>query len=192
MVETSLKIPAIDMGTEPARLMMLNPNSPISKANDSVPKSAHKYSLATIANANAPGKMMTPVVMTALLPAKCSLRKTEIHPSIPILTMANVTAMSGASQNIVANGLLNPIDLLCITSSVRAHLRPANPDAEKTMMMPGSETEVVLKTMRKTPNEIREMTEISRREYFSRWKRKAKMRTKMSVEDLHMARDVQI
>jgi len=55
------------------------------------------------------------------------------------------------------------------------------------MSMPGRETEVVLKTMRKTPNEIREMTEISRREYFSRWKRKAKRRTKMRVDDLHIA-----
>lgn len=55
------------------------------------------------------------------------------------------------------------------------------------MMTPGTETEVVLKTIRKTPKEIREMTEINRREYFSRWKRKAKIRTKIRVEDLHMA-----
>ena len=147
----------------------------------------HKYSLATIAKANPPGKMITPTVITARVPAKCSFRKTASHPSSVILTTASVTAMSGASQKMVANGLLRPIDFLCITCSVRAHRRPARPDAEKTIMMPGTETEVVLKTMRKTPNEMSEMTEMSRKEYFSRWKRKAKKRTKIRVEDLHMA-----
>lgn len=130
---------------------------------------------------------MTPIVITARGPAKCSFRKTARHPSREILTTASVTAMSGASQKMVANGLLRPIDFLCMTCSVRAHRRPARPDAEKTMMIPGTETEVVLKTMRNTPNEMRDMTETSRIENFSRWKRKAKKRTKMRVEDLHMA-----
>jgi hypothetical protein len=87
----------------------------------------------------------------------------------------------------VAKGLESPIARLCMIVSVSAHRRPESAEAEKTMTIPGTETAVVLKTMRKTPNEMRVMTPTRRREYLSRWNMKAKPRTKMRVEDLHMA-----
>jgi hypothetical protein len=104
-----------------------------------------------------------------------------------MLTTPITTAIKGANQYIVAKGLLSPIAFLCITSSVKAHLRPDNADAANTMINPGIDTSVVLKTMRKTPNEMSKMTEIRRNDGVSMWKRKAKRRTKSSAEDFTMA-----
>lgn len=80
-----------------------------------------------------------------------------------------------------------PMARLCMISSVKAHRRPPTADAEKTMMRPGMETAVTLKTIRKTPIEMRPMTRTKRSEYFSSLNRKAKKRTKMSDDDLHIA-----
>lgn len=140
-----------------------------------------------MANANVPGKTITKTVKNALDPTKKSDANIVPHPSIPALTTAKTTADNGASQNIVAKGFDSPIDCLCMTVSVRAQRRPDSAEAENTMMIPGMLTDVVSRTMRKTPKVMREMTRMSRSEYFSRRKRKANMRTKMRVEDLHMA-----
>ena len=87
----------------------------------------------------------------------------------------------------VAKGFDNPIDFLCMTVSVNAHRRPDRADAENTMMIPGISTVVVSNNIRNTPNEMRRMTAIRRREYDSSLNANAAMRTKIKVEDLHMA-----
>lgn len=125
---------------------------------------AYKYSLATIAKANVPGNTMTLPVSTALHPSKNSLLRIPNHPSAIILTTASASAISGASQKMVAKGFESPIAFLCITSSVNAQRKPPRAEAEKTMRTPGIETAVVLKTMQKTPKEMREMTDMRRRE----------------------------
>lgn len=88
----------------------------------------------------------------------------------------------------VAKGFVIPISLLCIKSEVNAQRRPPIAEAEKTMMIPGTETAVTLKTMKKTPTLMKVMTPTRRRENFSSLNRKAKARTKMRADDLHIAR----
>lgn len=63
IVVTSLKIPAIDSGTDPARWMMLVVRIGVVGNDD-----AHKYSLATMEKARPPGKRITPTVCSALPP----------------------------------------------------------------------------------------------------------------------------
>lgn len=104
-----------------------------------------------------------------------------------MLTKASVTAMTGVNQKIVAKGLLIPISVLCITSCVNAQRRPPRAEAEKTMMMPGIETVVALKTMRNTPKVMNPITHTRRREYASSLNRNANPRTKIKEEDLHIA-----
>ena len=147
----------------------------------------HKYSLATIENAKLPGKMIAKIVNIALPPSKNPEFNTVPQPSRNRLTTPRTTAMSGASQKIVANGFDNPMECLCITVSVKAHLRPDNAEAENTMMIPGMSTVVVSNNMRNTPNVMSEMTAMRRREYDSSLNANAAMRTKMRVEDLHIA-----
>jgi hypothetical protein len=65
--------------------------------------------------------------------------KAQTHEMI-----ANVTAMMGVIQKMVANGLLIPSSGFIISVCVNAHLSPPRALAEKTMSMPGrsAETEV--------------------------------------------------
>jgi hypothetical protein len=148
---------------------------------------AHQYSLATIENASAPGNTIYPVVSRAFQPENDSSPKTLNHPSKIMLTTPSVTAMTGVNQYIVAKGLVIPISGLCMTSCVSAQRRPPRAEAVKTMMMPGIETVVALKTIKKTPNVMKAMTKTSLWEYASSLNRKANPRTKIRDEDLHIA-----
>lgn len=153
----------------------------------SISRNTHKYSLATIENAKLPGKMIAMTVKTPLPFSKNPEWNTLLHPSNATLTTPNTTAISGASQKMVAKGFDNPIDFLCITVSVNAHLKPDNAEAENTMTIPGMSTVVVSNNMRKTPNDMRVITAIRRKEYDSSLNANAAMRTKIRVEDLHIA-----
>jgi hypothetical protein len=147
----------------------------------------YKYSVDTMAKAIAPGNKMTSTVNIAEPLWKCPLPKTLFHPSTPRLTGMRIAAIRGASQKIVAKGLERPMLFFFMRVSVIAQRRPESADAEKTMMMPGMLTEVVSKTMRKTPAEMRVMTPTRWRENRSSRNRKAKRRTKIRAEDLHIA-----
>jgi hypothetical protein len=160
IVVTSLKIPAIDRGMIPALWMILH-------VSQGVPPSrwmTNKYSLATIENARLPGKMMASTVNSPLPSSKNPEWNTLLHPSNAKLTTPRTKAIKGANQKMVAKGLDNPIDFLCITVSVNAHRRPDRAEAENTMIIPGISTVVVSNNIRKTPKEIRQMTAIRRRE----------------------------
>jgi hypothetical protein len=74
-----------------------------------------------------------------------------------------------------------------MTVSVNAHRKPDNADAEKTMMIPGISTVVVSNNIKNTPKEMSDMTAMRRREYDSSLNANAAMRTKIKVEDLHIA-----
>jgi hypothetical protein len=89
---------------------------------------------------------------------------TLLHPSNAKLTTPRTIAIKGANQKMVAKGFDNPIDFLCMTVSVNAHLKPERADAEKTITMPGISTVVVSNNIKKTPKEIRQITAIKRRE----------------------------
>ena len=120
IVDTSLKMPAIESGTIPARCMMLvrgkRPSARLALVPGVLTAETYKYSLATIENANVPGKRMKPVVCTALNPTKNSLPKIFPQPSTAILTAANVDPITGVNQKMVAKGLVMPISLLCISN----------------------------------------------------------------------------
>lgn len=76
----------------------------------------HAYSLATIANANVPGKTMNPIVSNVFNPWKKSLLNMVIQPSTSMLIIANAIAMIGLNQKIVANGFDIPISFECMRS----------------------------------------------------------------------------
>jgi len=159
MVVTSLKIPAIDKGMIPALWMILH----ISHHHKN-PVITHKYSLATMENARLPGKMIASTVKIPLPSSKNPEWSTLPHPSNAKLTTPRTIAINGANQKMVAKGFDSPIDFLCMTVSVNAHLRPERADAEKTITIPGISTVVVSNNMRKTPKEIRQITAMRRRE----------------------------
>jgi hypothetical protein len=124
----------------------------------------HKYSLATMEKAKLPGKMIARTVKIPLPSSKNPECNTLLHPSNAKLTTPRTIAIKGANQKMVAKGFDNPIDFLCMTVSVNAHLKPERADAEKTITMPGISTVVVSNNIKKTPKEIRQITAIKRRE----------------------------
>lgn len=89
-------------------------------------------------------------------------------------------------QKIVAAGLFIPISRFFNNIWVRPHRRPPRNEADKTRMNPRREKVVVVATMSSTPPVISAITDIRRMEGRSRWRRKAKSRTKVRDEDLTM------
>jgi len=142
-----------------------------------------------IMKASTPGKTMAHTVWIVALsvPQNSSWEKTLPQPSNTRLHVASVTPMIGASQNRVAIGLFMPIDSLWSKSCVSDHRRPPSADAVRTWTMPTASNCVSVETMRTTPDVMMRMMPTSRHDGTSRRNRKAKMRTKASDDDLHMA-----
>jgi hypothetical protein len=149
---------------------------------------AHPNSVTFIANARKPGKIIAIIVCSVVprLPKNCSCPKTFPHPSKMMLHVARVTPIIGASQNSVAIGL--PIPMLSLSSNIWVRdLKPPSAEAVRTSTMPTRWNWVSVETMRMTPEVMIRMIPARRQEGTSRWKRKAKRRTKAREEDLHMA-----
>lgn len=72
---------------------------------------------------------------------------------------------------------------------MRDHLNPPSAEAVRTSTIPTRWNWVSVETMRITPEVMMRMIPARRQEGTSRWKMKAKRRTKASEEDLHMAVD---
>jgi hypothetical protein len=70
---------------------------------------------------------------------------------------------------------------------VRAHRKPEKQAAEMTRMKPRAENSISPKTIITTPAVMVAIMATRRQDGFSRRKRKAKMRTKASEDDLHIA-----
>ena len=127
--------------------------------------------------------------VAAIEPQNSSLEKIALGPSKSRLHVARVAAIIGANQKSVAKGLLRPIVSLSSSIWVKAHLRPPKADAARTSIMPTRWNLVSPETISTRPTVMMEMMPTSRQVGFSRWKRKAKMSTKPSEDDLHMAAD---
>ncbi len=70
---------------------------------------------------------------------------------------------------------------------MRAHRKPEKQAAEMTRMKPRAENSISPKTIITTPAVMVAIIATRRQEGFSRRKRKAKIRTKASEDDLHIA-----
>ena len=106
--------------------------------------------------------------------------------STKILIIARVMPMAGVNQKTVAAGLLNPI-LSRSRTCVRLHRRPPRALALMTRIKPFNMKCVSVATIRRTPENIRNMTAMRRHEKDSKRNRKANRRTKMREDDLHIA-----
>ena len=132
-------------------------------------------------------KRETIVVSVSVKPLKNRLRNNVVQLSTTRLTIASDTPITGDSQKIVAAGLSSPIFLFLRRTCVRLQRKPPDALAERTRMRPERTKWVSVATIRRTPIKMRKMTPTRRYENFSRRKRKAKRRTKIREEDLHMA-----
>lgn len=138
-------------------------------------------------NARTPGAVRYRSVPKIWELEKKSLLNTALHPSITRLMMANVTAIEGDSQKIVAAGLSSPRVLFCSNSCAKPQRSPPSALAVMTSKNPWRIKWVSVATMSRTPENMRVITPIRRHENFSKRKRKANSRTKISEEDLHIA-----
>ena len=104
------------------------------------------------------------------------------------LAIISEVPISGASQNIVATGLFNPIFSSFSRRCVRLHRRPLSALALVMRIKPTNSNCASVATIIRTPTKMRKITPTRRKEKTSNLKAKAKTKTKISDEDLHMAR----
>lgn len=136
----------------------------------------------------APGANTKKLVLSPVWnPSKNALESTVPKPSIIMQSVPRLAAMMGANQNIVAQGLSIPISFFCSNICVSAHRRPPTADAKNTRIIPDRTKCVSVATISTTPEVMRKMTRMSRREKDSRRKRKANPSTNTSEDDLHIA-----